>query len=76
MVKVLIEVSGGLVKFMASSEDINFIIIDWDQLQAGDKVDDIDIIDPDVITHDFHSLFSRNREMDGAIRERLTELNF
>lgn len=74
--KILIEVDGGLIKYIASSSEVEVVIVDWDNIKAGDEPENLEVGTQDTVTEDFPSIFGRDTELDGRIRARLTELNF
>lgn len=51
---ILIEISGGNVQRITSTEDINIIMIDYDNLECGDVFDG-KVLNPDAI-YDIDSL--------------------
>jgi len=38
MTKVLIEVSGGCIRNIISNDDIQYLIVDFDNIEAGDEI--------------------------------------
>lgn len=53
--KILIQVSGGVVNNIMADEDIDIILIDWDNIGQGDKLEDIS--SPDIIIDKFHKFY-------------------
>lgn len=47
--KVILEVEGGIVKNVISTEPLEYIIVDWDNLKAGDEFPDMDSFRDDII---------------------------
>jgi hypothetical protein len=71
--KVLIYIDGGNVQLIAANTDINLVVVDRDNQDAGDNPVTIPSIS---ITNDFRSLFSFNDESDTEIRDELKRLKF
>ena len=68
--KILIEIFGGNIQRIISSEDAEIVIIDYDNIEAGDSVENIKKYGPDLITNNISSVFK------DKIKEKLKQLNF
>jgi len=50
MAKIIIEVSGGIAKYIIADEPIQYVLVDWDNLEAGDEFPTMaDFRDADLI---------------------------
>ena len=48
-VKIILEVEGGIVKNVISTEPLEYIIVDWDNLEAGDEFPEMEDFRDDII---------------------------
>ena len=48
-VKIILEVEGGIVKNVISTEPLEYIIVDWDNLEAGDDFPEMEDFRDDII---------------------------
>jgi len=76
MVKVLIYVEGGNVQMVAASETIDLVIVDRDNIDAGDEP--VGQYEPDTIQESgtFHELFTSDDKPDREIHDELKRLKF
>lgn len=78
--KVLVEISGGVCTAVCSNQMIDLVVIDYDNLKEGDKVEDIEVSVPDNfpdrVTENMYELFDVEVDILNEVRERLKELNF
>ena len=49
MIRVILEVEGGIVKNVISTEPLEYIIVDWDNLEAGDEFPEMEDFRDDII---------------------------
>ena len=42
MIKVLITVEGGVIQSVTSTEEIQYLVVDFDNIQAGDDIPTMD----------------------------------
>ena len=53
MIRVILEVKGGIVNNVISDGPIEYILVDWDNLEAGDEFpDEADFRSADTIVED------------------------
>jgi hypothetical protein len=70
--KVLIQVEGGNINFIASNQEIEIVIIDYDLPNYGEKP--VKKIQPDIIMDEFYTLYSDNTNSESEIRDELKKL--
>lgn len=66
----------GVIECVTSIKEIDLIIIDYDNLNAGDKVEDLVIGNADREEEEIYSIFNNNDMLTQEIREHLKQLNF
>lgn len=60
--KLIIEVEGGVVTKITSEEPVKYVVVDWDNIDAGDDVPDIDDFrDDSVLTEDIDAVLTTMR---------------
>ncbi len=64
--KVLIEIDGGNLSFVGANQDMDIIIVDWDNIEQGDEPC---LIPPNKITDDLSEIY--NNFKDNSIQERI-----
>jgi hypothetical protein len=72
--RIFIEVSGGNIQRIVTNEDVDIVIVDHDNIDAGDKPDFSSFYAPDYITKtgEFYMLYSdENDPRDMEIRDEL-----
>lgn len=65
--KIIIQVSGGNVNAVMSNQDIDIVIVDYDNLKEGSVLDSV--LSPDIIFEDgaAHNLYSNRDKYDAQI---------
>jgi hypothetical protein len=57
MTKIIIEVKGGLVTNVISNEHIEYVVVDWDNIEAGDEVpNETDFMDAEFVYNIYEPL--------------------
>jgi hypothetical protein len=82
--KIIIYVQGGSIQNVNVNQDADIIIVDWDNIKADSKIENISIYEPDNIFKDGegYTLFeptsprSSVKEIEQDIQDRLKELAF
>lgn len=72
--KVVIEVKGGMVTSVYADRHIEYVLVDWDNINTGDGIESITVSVPDEINSPISSLFTTKR--DAELADALKKLNF
>ena len=77
MDKILIEVRGGTIQRIAATKYMQIIIVDWDNIDAGDKaVNRRTIPDKIVKKGEFYQIFDETTPAEAEVREDLKRIHF
>jgi len=74
MVRILIQVSGGNIQNIIANENVEIVIVDYDNMEKGDAPDFSSFYEPDSImeTGTFYQQFTDASEpMDMEVRDEL-----
>ena len=57
MTKIIIEIKGGVLTNVISNEHIEYVVVDWDNIEAGDEIpDETDFMDAEFVHNIFEPL--------------------
>lgn len=74
-VKILIEVSGGTIQAVHSNSEVNFVIVDYDNINNGESpVSGVFV--PDSRRNNLYEAFSGSTPTENEIYEELKRLKF
>lgn len=72
--KIIIEVKGGMVTTVLANTPIEYVLVDWDNINQGDDINNLVVMKPDAVSNPVSGLCDSKGDVE--LKKVLNKLNF